>query len=87
MNQKTAPTNEIKKPPIQSGKKWIYIILSMICIVYVFFPESTDFIPFLGWIDEGIAILILSYSLKKLGVKIPLIDKLIHIKLKKRIPS
>lgn len=73
-----------EQPKITGWKKWMLILISIISGIYVFFPEYTDFIPFLGWLDEGIAILILTYSLNKLGIKIPIINRLIQKKMKKQ---
>jgi len=52
--------------------------------IYVFIPEFTDVFPIIGWIDEGIAILILTYALNRLGIKIPFLE---HILNKKKKPQ
>lgn len=65
-------------------KKWFFIIIAILSGIYIFFPEFTDAFPIIGWIDEGIAILIFTYVLNKLGVKLPIIDALLRRKARKR---
>ena len=57
--------------------KVFWIIVAIVCGVYIFIPEPTDAIPILGWLDEATALLILSYALKKLDVR--WLDKLLSI--------
>lgn len=49
--------------------KPFWIIVAIVCGVYIFIPEPTDVIPILGWLDEATALLIFSYALKKLNVR------------------
>lgn len=64
-------------------KKWFLVVLAIISGVYIFIPEFTDAFPFLGWLDEGIALIILTYSLNKLGIRIPLLNRILSSKTKK----
>lgn len=49
-------------------KKKIAIGLAVISGIYIFIPEPTDVVPFLGWLDEGAALAVLAWSLKTLGI-------------------
>ncbi|MCS7205281.1 MAG: hypothetical protein NZ853_06250 [Leptospiraceae bacterium] len=78
-NQATLPEEKPKKI------KWLYLILALMSLIYIFFPEFTDGIPILGWIDEGVALFLFTYALRKLGVNMPWIEKILSlIKRKKR---
>ncbi len=85
MNDKQ--NNQLEIPESQNNQsprhKWFWLILSILSFIYVFIPEFTDTIPILGWMDEGIAIAILSYSLQKLGIRIPILDRILNRKAKK----
>jgi uncharacterized membrane protein YkvA (DUF1232 family) len=48
------------------NKKYFYRFLQLLCIVYVFIPEFTDVIPFIGWLDEATAIGFVVYLNKKI---------------------
>jgi hypothetical protein len=61
-------------------KKWLFIITAILSGIYVFIPEVSDAFPIIGWLDEGLAIIIFTYSINKLGIKIPYIDKFLHKK-------
>ncbi|GIX41046.1 MAG: hypothetical protein KatS3mg129_0779 [Leptospiraceae bacterium] len=76
---------ETVKP--KGWKKWIYIALALISGVYVFIPEFSDAIPFLGWLDEGVAIFLFTYSLNRLGVRIPFLDNILSKKTGKVIKN
>ncbi len=69
--------------PLQGWKKWFLVLLAFVSGIYVFIPELTDAFPFFGWLDEGIAIIIFTYALNKLGIRIPLFDKILTKKSKK----
>lgn len=47
-------------------RKWIYRTLQVLCIIYVFIPELTDAIPFIGWLDEATAIGFVFFLNKKI---------------------
>jgi hypothetical protein len=49
-------------------KKKIAVALAVVSGVYLFIPEPTDVVPFIGWLDEGAALALLGWSLKTLGV-------------------
>ena len=51
-----------------SVKKKLAVALAVISGVYLFVPEPTDVIPFIGWLDEGVALALLGWSLRTLGV-------------------
>ncbi len=44
--------------------KIVYKIIIALLALYVVFPEPTDAIPFLGWLDEGVAISLIIYIYK-----------------------
>ncbi|MEM9954784.1 MAG: hypothetical protein AAF846_24475 [Chloroflexota bacterium] len=49
-------------------KELIIIVISAVALVYLFLPSVLpDFVPFIGWLDEGIATTILLSSLKHYG--------------------
>lgn len=78
---------ELKKEEqekLTGWKKWLFIIIAILSGIYIFFPEFTDAFPIIGWIDEGIAVLIFTYALNKLGVRLPIIDALLKRKVKKK---
>jgi uncharacterized membrane protein YkvA (DUF1232 family) len=79
-NKESFTESEEEKPT--GWKKWFYIIVSIIMGIYVFIPEFTDVFPIIGWIDEGIAILILTYALNRLGIKIPFLEHILNKKKK-----
>lgn len=49
-------------------KKRLALALAVVSGVYLFVPEPTDIVPLLGWLDEGVALALLSWSLRTLGV-------------------
>ena len=51
-----------------SVKKKLAVALAVFSGVYLFVPEPTDVIPFIGWLDEGVALALLGWSLRTLGV-------------------
>lgn len=79
-NQRSSTESKEEKPT--GWKKWFYIIVSIIMGIYVFIPEFTDVFPLVGWIDEGIAIMILTYALNRLGIKIPFLERILNKKKK-----
>ncbi len=79
-NKESSAESQEKKPT--GWKKWFYIIISIIMGIYVFIPEFTDVFPIIGWIDEGIAIMILTYTLSRLGIKIPYLERILNKKKK-----
>lgn len=60
-----------KKPSLSTRQRWFWRIVAVFSFVWIFLPEATDLFFPLGWIDEGVAFFLLSYSLGKLGVKLP----------------
>lgn len=60
--------------PAAGGARFIWGAVALFMGVYIFVPEPTDLFPPLGWLDEGLAVMILTYALEKLGVRIPLLD-------------
>jgi hypothetical protein len=59
-------------------RKWAWIITAIASGVYIFIPEATDMFPIVGWLDEGLAALILSTALGKLGIRIPILDAMLR---------
>ena len=49
-------------------KRGLAVVVAIVCGIYIFIPEPTDVIPVLGWLDEGLALALLGWSLKTLGV-------------------
>ncbi len=65
---------EIPEPELTLVSKVLWIIVAVVCGAYIFFPEPTDAIPFIGWLDEATAAGIVLLALQKLRVRIPLIQ-------------
>jgi hypothetical protein len=53
---------------VKNMKKKIALAAAVVSGVYLFVPEPTDVIPVLGWLDEGMALAILGWSMRTLGV-------------------
>ena len=51
-----------------SMKRKIAAGVGAMALVYIFVPDPTDVVPFIGWIDEGVAGAILLWSMRTLGV-------------------
>ena len=49
-------------------KKKLAVLLGAASLVYMVVPEPTDVVPFLGWLDEGVAGAMLLWSMRTLGV-------------------
>ena len=49
-------------------KKKAALVLAVLSGVYLFIPEPTDLIPIVGWLDEGMALALLGWSMRTLGV-------------------
>jgi uncharacterized membrane protein len=69
-------SEERNSEPLSMGKRILWIIIAVFSFAWIFIPEFTDLIPVIGWIDEGIAIVIFFTSLSKLGYNIPIINKI-----------
>ncbi len=54
-----------------------WTFMSIVSVFWIFYPEPSDLIPVLGWIDEGFAGVLLLTSLSKLGINIPVLNKLL----------
>mgnify|MGYP001350070538 CR=1 FL=1 len=75
------PSGNESSPAKATGvMKFFWITIAILCGIYVFIPEPTDAIPILGWLDEGTAILVMSYALDKVGVKVPIINRYLNRK-------
>jgi hypothetical protein len=57
------------------AKKTLAVVLGALSLVYVFVPEPTDAFPIIGWLDEGLALAILGWSLRTLEVRLPWVAK------------
>ena len=64
-------------------RRIVWIVVAILSGVYIFIPEFTDVIPVVGWLDEGLAAVILTTALGKLGIRIPILDALMRRKSKK----
>lgn len=60
---------------MKDNKKGFWFFVAVASFAYTIFPEPSDLVPFLGWIDEGVAITIFWYALKQLGVNFNLFKK------------
>jgi hypothetical protein len=49
-------------------RKKLAVALAVFSGVYLFVPEPTDVIPIIGWLDEGVALALLGWSLRTLGI-------------------
>ncbi len=57
-------------------KRIPWIVAAAFSLFWIFFPEPTDAIPVIGWLDEGAAFGLFLYSLRKLGVGDAILAKL-----------
>lgn len=64
--------------PLTGAGRVLWTIIAIISGVYIFIPEFTDAIPIIGWIDEGMALTMLLYALERLGVRIPIVHRLLR---------
>ena len=48
----------LQDPNASAGRKAAIIGASLLGILYVVFPEATDLVPILGWLDEAVAVVI-----------------------------
>ena len=62
----------------------VWILVAILSGVYIVIPEFTDVVPVIGWLDEGLAAVILTTALAKLGVRIPLLDAFMRRKSRKK---
>ena len=60
--------------PATGFMRVLWIGVALVCGVYIFIPEFTDVIPFIGWLDEVTAGGIVLFALRKAGLRIPLIQ-------------
>ena len=49
-------------------KKQLAVVVAALSGIYLFVPEPTDLVPIVGWLDEGLALALLGWSLRTLGV-------------------
>ncbi len=79
------PAGEAPRKPLTFPKKMMWAFLGLFSAFWIVFPEPTDVIPILGWLDEGFAFVILLTSISKLfGVNIPIITKMTNKYLEKK---
>jgi hypothetical protein len=60
--------DDVTVKPASQGKRQFAMIVAALSAVYMFVPEPTDLIPILGWLDEGVAAMMLMWALKTLRV-------------------
>lgn len=65
-------------------RRIVWIVVAILSGVYIVIPEFTDFFPVIGWLDEGLAAVILTTALGKLGIRIPLLDAFMRRKARKK---
>lgn len=75
---------ETHVPPATGIQRIIWIIVALFCGFWIVFPEPTDVIPILGWLDEGLAAGILLTALARLGIRIPFVSKWVESYVAKR---
>ena len=80
---KEESVNEQSEEAPRGWARWGWIILAVVSGVYIVFPEWTDLIPVVGWIDEGIAAIFLTTALSRLGIHIPILDTFLRRKQRK----
>ncbi len=61
-----------------SFEQLMWWVIALFAGVWIFLPEPTDAVPILGWLDEFTAMGILVMSLNRLGIKIPLLDRIFN---------
>ncbi len=50
------------------AKRRFAAITGIVSFIYLFVPEPTDLVPIIGWLDEGVAGMMLLWSLRTLGL-------------------
>ena len=71
---KVNPEDEVDSDSLTGWRRIVWIVVAILSGVYIFIPEFTDVIPIVGWLDEGLAAVILTTALGKLGIRIPILD-------------
>lgn len=77
------PNSESDSPaPVALGRnaKIAWTVIAVLSGIYIFVPEPSDVFPIVGWIDEGVAAMLLTTALTKLGFHIPILDPLLRHK-------
>jgi len=59
-------------------KKFVWMLIAFFSFGWIFLPEVTDLVPVIGWLDEGIAVILFFKSLSELGIQIPVIEKIVN---------
>ncbi|HBS04125.1 MAG TPA: hypothetical protein DEA96_04105 [Leptospiraceae bacterium] len=80
---KEEPRDSNEEEKATGWQKIVWIIVAILSGVYIVIPEATDFFPVVGWLDEGLAAVILTTALGKLGIRIPFLDALMRRKSRK----
>ena len=64
---------------------WIVVMLlsGLGLVVDIIFVTPEDFLPIIGWLDEGLLGTIFLFALDRLGIRIPLLSRLFGNKNKK----
>ncbi|MCE9599302.1 MAG: hypothetical protein K8S54_15165 [Spirochaetia bacterium] len=70
--------------PATGMKRILWILVAIFCAFWIVFPEPTDVIPILGWLDEGLAAGILLTALARIGIHIPFVSKWVESYVAKR---
>ncbi len=63
------PDGEPNNVKAEGWQKIFWIILSIVCVVYIIVPN----IPIPFFLDEGLVGMILLYALERLGIRIPVL--------------
>ncbi len=63
--------------PLTLFQRIVWIIVAVLCAVWIVIPEFTDAVPIIGWLDEGAAAALLFTALAKLRVRIPFLQPII----------
>ena len=63
--------------PLSRLEKILWVVVAVVCGVYIFIPEFSDAFPIIGWLDEATAAGIVLLAFQKLRVRIPLLQPVI----------
>jgi uncharacterized membrane protein YkvA (DUF1232 family) len=53
----------LRDPSANKTRKAAVVVASLVGIAYIVFPEATDLIPVIGWLDEATVAIIVRYMI------------------------
>ncbi|MDH5654576.1 MAG: hypothetical protein OEZ34_01620 [Spirochaetia bacterium] len=77
-NKSSNDKQKISTEKVTGWKRIFWIVTGIFSFVWIFIPEITDVVPVIGWLDEGIAVILFFSSLSELGINIPVISKIVN---------